>query len=129
MNEIQTDQTQDVQDISGVPPGLFAEPIQGVQAAQLKEGETPSPVQVEAPVEGVPPGLTAVPINQTEQQNQQHQQPKDTGVLAGIKRNTVGAVEGIYHAMHDPVTPEESAKLLQKIQEYNQTPDVQSGKL
>jgi hypothetical protein len=51
----------------------------------------------------------------------------ETGVVAGIKRNTIGAVTGIYHALTDPVTPEESAQLLQKIRDHNQRPDVQKG--
>src|SRR6266850_7355103 len=55
------------------------------------------------------------------------QTPKDTGVWAGVKRNTVGAIEGVYHALSDPVTPEESAQLLQKIREHNERFEVKQG--
>lgn len=41
----------------------------------------------------------------------------DTGVLAGIKRNTVGMVAGIYHAFTDPPTAQEKADLMQKVQD------------
>jgi hypothetical protein len=60
-------------------------------------------------------------------QSQPQQTPKDTGVWAGVKRNTVGAVEGIYHAFHDDVTPEESVQLLQKIREHNASNNVKMG--
>jgi hypothetical protein len=59
----------------------------------------------------------------------QSSQPQDIGVLAGVKRNTIGAVEGVYHALTDPVTPEETVSLRQKIDDYNNHPDVQAGKL
>jgi hypothetical protein len=42
--------------------------------------------------------------------------PAETGVLAGIKRNTVGMVKGLYHALADPPTDLEKAQLLQKVQ-------------
>jgi hypothetical protein len=46
--------------------------------------------------------------------------PKDeTGVWAGIKRNTVGMVSGLYHAFSDPATPEEKSQLLEKIRKEN----------
>jgi hypothetical protein len=53
----------------------------------------------------------------------------DTGVLASLKRNTIGAVAGVYHALTDPVTPEESTQLLQKIRDYNQSPNVKNGSM
>ena len=43
----------------------------------------------------------------------------ETGVVAGIKRNTVGAVEGVYRALTDPATEQEKAELLQKVREQN----------
>jgi hypothetical protein len=80
---------------------------------------------------GKPPSTTQAPPAQQPAKPQavQPAQPKDTGVWAGVKRNTVGAVEGIYHALSDPVTPEESAQLLQKIQDHNARPDVKMGAL
>ena len=41
---------------------------------------------------------------------------QDTGVWAGVKRNTVGMVAGLYHAFADPPTDQEKAQLLQKVQ-------------
>jgi hypothetical protein len=42
--------------------------------------------------------------------------PAETGVMAGIKRNTVGMVTGLYHALADPPTDLERAQLMQKVQ-------------
>lgn len=44
------------------------------------------------------------------------QQP-ETGVWAGVKRNTVGMVAGLYHAFTDPATDQEKADLMQKVQD------------
>src|SRR5262249_5493765 len=41
--------------------------------------------------------------------------PAETGVLAGVKRNTVGIVTGLYHALADPATDQEKAQLMQKV--------------
>ena len=41
----------------------------------------------------------------------------ETGVWAGVKRNTVGMVAGLYHAFTDPATDEEKADLMQKVQD------------
>jgi len=46
-------------------------------------------------------------------------QKPETGVLASLKRNTVGAIEGVYHALTDPATEEEKAQILSKIREEN----------
>ena len=43
----------------------------------------------------------------------------ETGVFASIKRNTIGAIEGVYHALTDPATDEEKAQILSKIREEN----------
>lgn len=43
----------------------------------------------------------------------------DTGVWAGIKRNTVGAVTGLYHALTAPATEDEKASLLEKVRSDN----------
>lgn len=46
--------------------------------------------------------------------------PKDdTGVWAGLKRNTVGMVTGLYHAFSDPATEAEKAELLKKVYAEN----------
>src|SRR2546429_7622646 len=44
-------------------------------------------------------------------------QTPETGIWAGVKRNTVGMVAGLYHAFSDPPTEQEKAALLQKVQE------------
>lgn len=41
----------------------------------------------------------------------------DSGIWAGIKRNTVDMVAGLYHAFTDPATPQEKAQLQQKVNE------------
>ena len=41
----------------------------------------------------------------------------ETGVWAGVKRNTIGMVQGIYHAFTQPATDEEKQQLLQKVKE------------
>jgi hypothetical protein len=43
----------------------------------------------------------------------------DTGIWASAKRNTVGTIEGLYHALTDPATDQEKADLLAKIQKEN----------
>jgi hypothetical protein len=43
----------------------------------------------------------------------------DTGVWAGVKRNTVGMVAGLYHAFTDPATDDEKAAIARKIADYN----------
>jgi len=43
--------------------------------------------------------------------------PQDTGIWAGVKRNTVGMVAGLYHAFTDPPTDQEKADLMQKVQD------------
>jgi hypothetical protein len=47
----------------------------------------------------------------------ENQKPPETGVLAGIKRNTVGVVTGLYHAFTDPPTGQEKAELMKKVQD------------
>src|SRR5262245_38577004 len=56
------------------------------------------------------------------QQDQFHEerQPKETGVMASVKRNTIGAIEGLYHAFTQPATEQEKARLLEKVREENQ---------
>lgn len=43
----------------------------------------------------------------------------DTGIWAGVKRNTVGLVNGLYHALSDPATDEEKQELLKKVKDTN----------
>lgn len=43
----------------------------------------------------------------------------DTGIWAGVKRNTVGAVTGIYHALTAPATDDEKQELLDKVRSDN----------
>jgi len=49
--------------------------------------------------------------------SQTAQQPQDTGILAGLYRNTVGMVAGLYHAFTDPPTDQEKAQLMKKVQD------------
>lgn len=39
----------------------------------------------------------------------------DTGILAGLKRNTVGMVSGLYHAFTDPASDQEKQELMGKV--------------
>ncbi len=41
----------------------------------------------------------------------------DTGVAAALKRNTVGVITGLYHALTDPATDAEKVQLKQKVDE------------
>ena len=59
---------------------------------------------------GQPPTVTPPPVAP---------QKPETGVLASLKRNTVGAIEGVYHALTDPATDEEKSQILSKIREEN----------
>ena len=43
----------------------------------------------------------------------------DTGIWAGIRRNTVGMISGLYHAFSDPITDQEKAELQQKVDDAN----------
>jgi hypothetical protein len=43
----------------------------------------------------------------------------ETGIWAGVKRNTVGMVAGLYHAFADPATDQEKQDLLTKVQAEN----------
>lgn len=65
---------------------------------------------VQEPPKSIPDGWTPVAEKSPD---------KETGVLAGIKRNTVGVVSGLYHAFTDPPTEQEKSDLLQKIREEN----------
>jgi hypothetical protein len=47
----------------------------------------------------------------------ENQKPPETGVWAGVKRNTVGMVTGLYHAFTDPPTDQEKAALMKKVQD------------
>jgi hypothetical protein len=46
--------------------------------------------------------------------------PEDRGVGAGLKRNTISVITGLYHAFTDPATDQEKAELLQKVRDLNQ---------
>src|SRR5262245_3969807 len=45
--------------------------------------------------------------------------PPETGVWAGVKRNTIGLVQGLYNAFTQPATDEEKQQLLRKVKEAN----------
>jgi hypothetical protein len=47
----------------------------------------------------------------------------DTGVWAGVKRNTVGAITGLYHAFTAPATDQERNELAAKVDEANANGD------
>jgi hypothetical protein len=60
------------------------------------------------------PNAGYAPAQQTAAQTTQ-----ETGVLAGVKRNTVGMVQGLYHAFTDPVSDSERAALKKKVDDAN----------
>jgi hypothetical protein len=62
-----------------------------------------------------PPSSSGDVFSQIHAQNQPP--PEETGVWAGIKRNTVGVISGLYHAFTDPATDQEKAQLAQKVQD------------
>ena len=124
----------DMQNLPPFPPGF--EPADD-QSQPAPHTLPPFPPGFE-PADGqhllpVPPGVISGQSGSSAQQPSQTApvQPQDTdaGLLAGLRRNSIGAIEGIYHAAMDPVTPEESAQLVKKIRDYNNHPDVQSGKV
>jgi hypothetical protein len=47
----------------------------------------------------------------------------DTGIWAGVKRNTVGAITGLYHAFTAPATDQERNELAAKVDEANANGD------
>jgi hypothetical protein len=98
-----------------------------LQFAPLNQPPTPTAEQAQP----APSGLQFAPLDQPPAQPSApppaQPQPQDTGAWAGVKRNTVGAVQGIYHALTDPVTPEESEALRQKIQHHNNSDEVKNG--
>jgi hypothetical protein len=98
----------DFSDLGGKPITPAAQPQESVDFSDLGGKQI-------APVQSAPPPTSAPPA------------PKETGVWAGVKRNTVGALAGLYHAFHDDVTPEESAQLLTKIREHNASNNVKMG--
>jgi hypothetical protein len=55
--------------------------------------------------------------------------PQPTGALAGVKRMTVDALTGVYHAFSDPATEQEKADILQKIRNDNAKGDKISEEL
>lgn len=62
------------------------------------------------------PDLTIKSTSPIPGQGQTATPSADTGVLAGLKRNTVGVVTGLYHAFTDPPTDQEKAELMKKVQ-------------
>jgi hypothetical protein len=72
-----------------------------------------SQIHAAATAQAPPPGAGDV-FAQIHAENQTT--PQDTGVWAGVKRNTVGMVAGLYHALTDPPTDQEKAQLMQKVQ-------------
>jgi hypothetical protein len=49
--------------------------------------------------------------------------PAKTGVVAGVKRNTVDSLTGLWHAFNQPATDEEKQAILAKVREANQRGD------
>jgi hypothetical protein len=78
-------------------------------------------------VQTVQPVQSTQPVQQTPAFNPNADYspaPKpDTGVLSSLKRNTVGVVQGIFHALTDPATEQEKQEILDKIREQNQQGD------
>jgi hypothetical protein len=69
-----------------------------------------------APAKGGPVDYAALAKQAGATSSQPAPASQDTGVWAGVKRNTVGMVTGLYHAFTDPPTDQEKAALMQKVQ-------------
>jgi hypothetical protein len=83
--------------------------------ATLVSGQVP---KAQPPPMALPPGATLVSGGDVPQPTAPAQQ--ETGIWAGVKRNTVGMVAGLYHAFTDPATDQEKQDLLSKAQSENQ---------
>lgn len=49
--------------------------------------------------------------------------PQDTGIVEGLRRNTIGMVQGLYHAFTDPATEQEKLDLKKKTDTANANGD------
>src|SRR2546423_1926485 len=72
--------------------------------------------QIHTEAQAAPPPNAGDVFSQIHSESQQ--QP-ETGVWAGIKRNTAGMASGLYHAFADPASDQEKADLLAKVREQN----------
>ncbi len=77
-----------------------AEPLNQA-AAPLFDMSKAEPIETQSTTKSAAPSTTS----------------QDTGVWAGVKRNTVGMVTGLYHAFTDPPTDQEKAALMKKVQD------------
>jgi hypothetical protein len=123
----------DLQNLPPFPPGFEPADDQSQPAPQTLPPFPPGFEPVEDQSETLPVGSYQTkpggPILNSASGTPTQGQPQDTGVVAGIKRNTVGVIDGLYHAFSDPATDEEKAALVQKVRDHNQTPDVKNGKI
>jgi len=97
---------EDPSQIEGLPAGATLKPI----ASQ-------TPVEDPSQIEGLPAGAILKPISQGSDSTATP--APETGVWAGVKRNTAGMVMGIYHAFSDAATPEEQSAISKKITDLN----------
>lgn len=75
---------------------------------------TPVPATVPASIPGGVPGVPMLAADTVPD-------PKsDTGVSGWLRRNTVGAIQGLYHAATDSATDSEKAAILAKIKKENE---------
>jgi hypothetical protein len=70
-----------------------------------------------------PNTFSPVAGNNSGVQGASSQEIPETGIAAGLKRNTVSAITGLFHAFTDPATNEEKQAILQKVREANQKGD------
>jgi hypothetical protein len=106
-----------VYDVSGKVLGPYNEGQQ--PPSQAKTVQTAQTLPQTLPADFFEP--KTAPAKQPAQTQQQ--EPKDTGVLAGVKRNTVDALAGLWHAFNQPATDQEKSEILQKVREANQRGD------
>jgi hypothetical protein len=99
---------------------IGSEPTQPVlTASNVSPAATPAPIDYEA----LAKKYGSVGSEPTPQPVAQGSAQKDTGVVAGIKRNTVDALTGLWHAFNQPATDDEKAAILAKVREANANGD------
>ena len=76
-----------------------------------------SQIHAAATAQAPPPSGAGDVFSQIHAQASASTSQPETGIWAGVKRNTVGMVAGLYHAFTDPATDQEKADLMQKVQD------------
>jgi hypothetical protein len=95
------------------PYAAIATPIQSATPVASAASDSSDPyASIATPIP--PPEASSTPAS-------------DTGILAGAKRNTVGLIEGLYHAFTDAPTEQEKAEIKAKIDTANQKFNQSAG--